>query len=265
MFLAARCSLAIAVWRKPGGAEHAWMAELARQGVDASWINALQSSIVSQFHHGLRVGAFINAGTWPGLAHLPVMRRHQIPLFVRWKDPSRVRAVCSVHAHMREFAPRDRDAELAYKAPPLQSSPHNYNLFYRGEQRIHPYRAGLGADIPRGHSQMPRESFEAFVLRMDALCRHAMSHESTAERERRLTRLRAAISPGPPPPWVPVYLWLKIGECYHTEPSWADFDICLEVHSDAVSGLWDHYPARCQYYNCLFNEWDLITIDEFTN
>ncbi|KAI0716950.1 hypothetical protein C8Q76DRAFT_795191 [Earliella scabrosa] len=258
MFLAARCSLAIAVWRKPGEPEHAWIAELARQGVDASWIDALQSSIISQFGHGLRVGAFINAATWPGLAHLPVLRRHYIPIFVRWKDPSRVEAICAAEPRMREFAPRDRDAELAYRAPPLQSAPNNYTLFYHGEQRIHPYRAGLGADIPRGHSQMPRESFEAFVRRMESLCRHAISTESTAERHRRIRRLRAAISPGPPAPWVPVYLWLKIGECYHTEPSWADFDIRLEVHSEAVPGIWDHYPARCRYFNFVFNEWDLI-------
>ena len=257
-FLAARCSLAIALWQKPGDQDRAWIAELTRRGVPSLWIDVIQTSVISRFDHCLRVGAFVDPLHWRGAAHLAVMRRSNLPIFILWGHASRIDELCRAAPELCPFAPPRRDAELAYMAPPLATSPNHYMLYNGGEGRPHPFKRDLGADIPRGRRQKPRESCAEFITRMEQFCVDAAKKETTGQRLRRLRRQQAARSGQIPPPWVPVYLWAKMGDIAYTEPGWAAFEIRCPVASEAVAALWDLYTPRRRYYNYLYDEWDLL-------
>ncbi|KAI0735668.1 hypothetical protein C8Q76DRAFT_612063, partial [Earliella scabrosa] len=89
LVLAARSSLAIAVWLPASPAltsdqPPAWAVFLSQQSVPSSWIDALRSSVIADFSHGLRVGAFIDPQCCPWLPHVPILRRARVPLFVKW-------------------------------------------------------------------------------------------------------------------------------------------------------------------------------------
>ena len=100
--LAARCSLAVALWLFPGPGSSApprvpttqsdsqtttavpeWVAFLRRARVPSSWIDAIGDSLITDFSLNLRVGAVFDpspTAKWPPV--LPVLRAANVPVFV---------------------------------------------------------------------------------------------------------------------------------------------------------------------------------------
>ncbi|TFK78096.1 hypothetical protein K466DRAFT_571059, partial [Polyporus arcularius HHB13444] len=85
LVLAARCSMAIALWNKnlTSGIPH-WVVRLQQSGIPSSWIEALQSSAITDFSLGLRVGVVIQPAHCPWMSHVPFYRLAGCPTFVEW-------------------------------------------------------------------------------------------------------------------------------------------------------------------------------------
>ena len=267
LFLAARCTLAIAVWLAGDGALASdqlpsWVKFLTGQGVPSSWIDALHASAIARLEHGLRVGVFIDVEACPWIPHIPIMRHAKLPLFIRWNGYARLDEILRLHARVLEnLRPYRLDEELALRAPPRPAAPHVYMLYLKGEGRPHPFIERLEARLspkPAGPFQLPGESRPAFLERMAMHQERVTAHETAAQEARRRDREAYADSGRPPKAYSRVYLWIKAGMAFPDLPEeWKELDFRAEVQSGAVLGLWhSHGPAHRQY-NSTFDEWDL--------
>ena len=107
-FLAARCSLAIALWtpppsdKQPGAPD--WVTFLHNQGVHYSWTDILRSSIITDFSLGLRVGCVIDAHKFTWSAIIPYLLRAKVPVFVWWANDQVVEPICAKKKRIKTFA-----------------------------------------------------------------------------------------------------------------------------------------------------------------
>ncbi|KAI0704017.1 hypothetical protein C8Q76DRAFT_697378 [Earliella scabrosa] len=265
MMLAARCSLAIAVWLPGPGVDHPvvpeWTVFLTKQGIPPSWIDALKSSVIADFSVGLRIGAFVDVELCRWLPHIPVMRAAKVPIFFRWKDAKQVDAMSAVYPFLRHFAPHPGDAYLASKTPPRPQAPNIFMLYLRGEGRPHPYIADVENRLrskPAGPFQLPGEKRSEFLSRMAALEQRMIGRESAPQRQRRLDRIAYSLTGATPKPYTRVFLWLKAGLVNPDLPEdMHSADYRTEVHPCAVHGLWHNHGPDFRNYNAVFDEWDL--------
>ena len=168
LFLAARCSMVIALWehdhpttptRPP-----AWLAELGKRHIPASWRDAAQESIVSDFSAGLRVGAVFQAGLSSWFELVPVLRTAHVPIFFRWRSQADAEFIYRHYPYLSDFIPfAARDRDMAWKLPPTHSKPPIFHLVRKGIARKHPDMAVIPHEVPRGPYQRPEETDGSFA------------------------------------------------------------------------------------------------------
>ena len=272
MFLVGRTSLAVAVWvsdSMPRNTTPSWMVFLSNQGVPASWVDALNASVITDFRHGLRVGTFIDPAVCAWIKHVPVYLRAKIPVFVKWRAAD----MQSAPRELQCLRPRDNDYNLAYRTPPRRAAPHVFKLYYHGEGRPHPFNAALEqrlAPPPSGPFQRPGESRIHFLNRMAAHQTRMLSRELPGQRSRREARELYAQTGQLPKPYTRVYLWIvrrrdssiSTGpEGEYNNPPEQEVQIRAPVARGTVAVVWDMTRPQNRHYNSTFDEWD-IWLDE---
>lgn len=217
IIMAARCSLALAVWHPQSPTPSsdvlpAWVPVLLKEGIPAVWIDALNSSVISEFSHGLRVGGIVDPGMCKWVHHLPVMKQAKIPVIVKWGSPASIRSLCEQYPLLRDFAPASaKDIELALSTPERAQARGIYKLHLQGVGLPHPFIRSLEERLrpkpPSGPFQIPGESRVDFLARMTQRKVQMASRENAAQNSRRLDREAYAASGRPPKPYTRVYLW----------------------------------------------------------
>ena len=256
-FLAARCSLAIALWTPPPsdkqpGAPN-WVTFLHNQGVHYSWTDILRSSIITDFSLGLRVGCVIDAQKFTWSAIIPYLLRAKVPVFVWWANDQVVEPICAKKKELKPLRPETGDGLRAAHTPVSESSGNQYTLWCKGRKRFHPVHSHTGCPIPCGPFQNPGESREQFFWRMDKIAPEKDIDPSTVR------RFHQCMTLGYPLPGARVYTWRKIGQVFPDCPiefrDW-DFREPIPNHSFSVTfGI-----KRNQYnfaYNAYYDMWDL--------
>ncbi len=264
LFLAARCSMAIAVWEHEHpagsiGATPAWIAELEKECVASSWRDAIQQSVVSQFSAGLRVGAIFQVGISYWFELIPILRASCVPVFFCWQSQQDIAFINATHPYLSDFtAAVNQDRLLACQLPPTRDRPPVYRLVRNGIARNHPDMTVTPHEIPRGPYQHPEESRNAFIARRKKLSTELQWREDAGASERRLQRERWATSEPLPRRMAGVYVWTSVEQAYpHYPENWHAVEIRVPVPGRAVLGLWRSVPARDRSYNSFFDEWDL--------
>ncbi len=272
LVLAARCSMAIALWNKnlTSGIPH-WVVRLQQSGIPSSWIEALQSSAITDFSLGLRVGVVIQPAHCPWMSHVPFYRLAGCPTFVEWgTKPKMLSEFIKVYPVLGPFVPYKMDVEICANNLPRKGAEHIFYLSCRGRGRWLPVNERIEARLatkPSGPFQRPGESWPEF---RDRMARHkllALQNETPEQAETRRRRETAASKKTLPPKWVRVYVWMKVRDVFPDIKfyDWRDLDYRVELPAAAVAGLWSTYPEDGRHYNSVFNEWDLTMHDVVPN
>ncbi|PIL31095.1 hypothetical protein GSI_05791 [Ganoderma sinense ZZ0214-1] len=276
--LAARCSLAIAIWQFPGPLRGEipdvltlhydcvsatvvpdWIPFLRQADVPQSWLDALSNSVITDFSINLRVGTvFVPSPECLWLPIATVLRAANVPVFVQWPGPTETEGCIAAHPYMKVFAPNADDVTLALGHRP-GGQPRVVTLCRDSEIRPLPDYAGLDNSAPPfGPYQLPRESRIEFFVRRERYRADQMRQESMLQKERHLAREERAETGGPPSRRTRVYLWVRAGlvvpDLAHR---WAQHEYRLPIPPAAFRSLWMVHPETLRRYNSFFDEWDL--------
>lgn len=258
--LAARCSMAITLLLDDEPRHvPTWVTLLRNNGVPECWIDILLSSVITDFSHNLRVGVVLNPKYCSWTRLLTCYRRARVPVIVHWEKREDIALNMYRVPYLSEFAPDPRNSHIL--RPPRAEAPNVYLLCRDGQGKPHPFDAGLEARLqtkPAGQFQLAGESVQQFRQRMNTMTDRIIARESRVQREARERRQRAADAGGVPPPWVRVFVWMKLPKVMPDCPQdWEDLDYRVLALSSQYRDLWATHPPSTRVYNAVFNEWDL--------
>lgn len=273
--LAARCSLAIALWLPPSnkpseGCVPTWVSFLALEGVHHSWIDALLQSAISQFDPQSRVGTLIDYHycQWPLL--IPTLLTAQVPIIFKWPSPEAVEPMCKQFPFLQPLSPTPRDALSAFNTPPHGQDNTIFTLWRQGFQRTvpSPPRTSTQALPPCGPFQKPGETRQQWVERMTNVTRATANRQTQTEREARIARYTEYTTTKLPLPGTRAYLWVKVGDILPDVPeAWQTLEYREPIPRRALPGLLlgAHGQRIQQVYNPVFDCLDLWTLEDTSN
>ena len=279
--LAARCSLAVALWLFPGlGSSSppqalttepnsatadsnmvpAWIAFLRRARVPSSWIDAISDSIITDFSLNLRIGAVFDptpSAKWPPI--LPVLRAANVPVFLMWSSPTQMDECAEKWPFMKSFAPRSpAEVALALQHPPT-GKPRIITLCFDAKTRPLPdYSSVDDSTPPFGPYQLPGESRLEFFTRRERHRPDQELQETQLGLKWRRERLAHAQTRFPPYRRSRVYLWVSPELVYSDlPPRWHGGEYRHPIPPSAYRSIWMVHPLECRQYNSFYDEWDL--------
>ncbi|KAM5539569.1 hypothetical protein V8D89_006678 [Ganoderma adspersum] len=268
--LAARCSLAVALWLFPilttepdsatANTVPAWIAFLRRARVPSSWIDAISDSIITDFSLNLRIGAVFDASPsakWPPI--LPVLRAANVPVFLMWHSPTQMEECAEKWPFMKTFAPRSlSEVALALQHPPA-GKPRIVTLCFDAKTRPLPdYSSVNDSTPPFGPYQLPGESRLEFFTRRERHRPDQELQETQVGLNWRRERLAHAQTGFPPYRRSRVYLWVSPELVYSDlPPRWHGGEYRHPIPPSAYRSLWMVHPLQCRQYNSFYDEWDL--------
>nr|VWP02503.1 N/A [Ganoderma boninense] len=275
--LAARCSLAIALWQFPAPLRGKipvaspsrydssiaavvpdWIPFLRQANIPSSWIDALTNSALSDFSINLRVGTVYDPTNCPWLPIATVLRAANVPVFVLWPCLAESARCIAAHPYMKTFAPHPSDASLALCNLP-GGQPRVVTLCRDLQTKTLPNYSILDDSAPPfGPYQLPRESREDFFVRRERYRPDQIRRESMIQKERRHLREAHADTGRPPCRRSRVYLWVKPELIFPgLNPCWAQYEYRYPIPPPAFQSLWIVHPASLRRYNSFYDEWDL--------
>ena len=275
--LAARCSLAIALWMFPGPVHGSvpnlwtarydsatakivpdWVHFLRVRDVPSSWIDAICDSVVSDFSINLRVGTVFDPSDCTWLPIAPVLMAANVPVFVLWRNPIAINECQTTYPFMAAFVPSIADAREARMNLP-GGQPRVVTLCREGITRLVPdYSAVDDTTPPFGPYQLPGETRKQFFERRELYRADQLRQESIVQKERRRLREAHAQTGAPPYRRSRLYLWVKPEFIFpNLNPRWADHEYRYPIPPPAYRSLWAIHPPSLRQYNAFFDEWDL--------
>ena len=276
--LAARCSLAIALWLFPGPrggqvpevrSSHYnyttdavvpdWVEFLIQKKVPTSWIDAVGDSIICNFSFNLRVGTVHNAKDVVTLPLTPVLRAANVPVFINWPDQRTMDSCKRALPFMVSFAPASPgDPALALQHRPV-GKPRIVTLCRDGHTRLCPDFAGVDAITPPfGPYQLPGESRTDFIARRERFRPDQERQESLQQKAWRLKRIEHAETGLPPYRRSRIYLWVDAQLLFpDLPPQWHGREYRYAIRPSAYRSLWAVHPTGYREYNSFFDEWDM--------
>ncbi len=264
LFLAARCSLAVACYQsvhvhKGPGTAPPWLTFLTERNVPACWLDALHRSIITQFSHGLRAGVAIDLPRCPWPQLIPVIRYARIPLLMIWENENAVKAALSKHQFAQSLVPHRHDwQQVLTCGPPPCTRDGSFHLYRHGQVRIHPEDIDDPSRPPHGPYQRPGERLEDFLMRQKRNQDERRNGEGPEQMRRRAEREAHANSGLPPRPRTRVYVWMRLGDALPAAPLlWHEKPYRMPVAPSAVRGLWAVQPPDQRHYNAFVDEWDM--------
>ena len=260
MLLAARSSLAIALWEhkypvNPGGVPR-WITFLSSHNIHASWIDAIHNSLIGNLSHGLRVGAVVEVQTCQWLELIPVMIAAKVPVFFHWPSAQdREKVYCNYKSLLDCLLPPVDDIAYAQMNPP-KGRPPIYALVRFGAIRHHPDLTFADGRPPHGPHQNPGETFEDFIRRMQLRCSSIRARQTQEEAE--ATESMCAAVQERPNPRSRVFVWVKAATAYpYSDPKWHQLLCRVLIHAPAAHGVVLVHPRALRHYNPYYDEWDL--------
>ncbi len=267
VILAGRVSMGVALWQADIpelDVVPAWISLLRKEAIPETWIDALQSSAISRFAHGLRPGAIIEPNQCIWLDHIPCYQRAKLPVFIQWPSKKSLDPQTGyphLYPQVAPFLPPKADVSLARNTPPRPQAPDIYMVFANGTGKPHPYERATELRLrkpPSGPYQRPAEKPAEFRHRMEMLCQKIVLQEKPFQKAARLARTAAADIGEGPRPWTRVYVWQKVKDVFPDAfREWQELDYRGVVAASAVTSVWATYPPSARWYNPLFDEWDL--------
>ncbi len=264
LFLAARCSLAVACYQAAhphlavGGAP-SWLTFLTGCNIPPCWLDALRRSVITQFSHGIRAGVAIDLSRCPWPLLIPVMQHARIPLFLYWESENAIKYVLANYPFAQSLVPHRTDwIEVLKGGPPASTRDGTFHLYRHGHVRIHPEHVDDPTRPPHGPYQRPGERLEDFLTRQKRRQQELRSGEGPAYAQRRAAREEHAKSGLPPHPRTRVYVWMRLGDALPASPLlWHEKPYRMLVAPSAVRGLWAVQPPAHRSYNPYVDEWDM--------
>ncbi len=264
LFLAARCSLAVACYEtahNPRGTAITppWLALLTKHSIPPCWLDALHRSVITQFARGTRVGVVVNLSHCPWPQLIPVILHARVPIYLYWEHEGIVRQALSTYQFAQLLVPHRADWErILLSGPPACTREGVYHLYRQGQLRIHPDNTDDPSRPPHGPYQRPGERLEDFLKRQKINQDRRRNAEDAEQRERRERRESHATSGLPPGPRTRVYVWMRLGDARPEAPLlWHNKPYRMPVASTAVRGLWAVQPPEQRCYNSFVDEWDM--------
>nr|VWO96357.1 Protein kinase domain-containing protein [Ganoderma boninense] len=275
--LAARCSLAIALWQFPGPIKgHIpsvstlrydsvtatvvpdWILFLRRSSVPSSWIDAISDSVLTDFSINLRVGTVFDAIDCPWLPIISVLSAANVPVFVLWHDRHAIDECLAARAYMKPFSPVSGDATFAINNLP-GGKPRVVALCRGSQLRPLPdYFTVDNSVAPFGPYQLPNESRLEFFERRSRYRADQERQETLDQKQRRHLREAHAKTGDPPYRRSRVYLWVKPELVFpDVQSRWADHEYRHPLPPPAYRSVWMVHPASSRQYNSFYDEWDL--------
>ncbi len=264
LFLAARCSLAVACYEaaygvQPAGVPPPWLSFLTEYNIPPCWLDALHRSIITRFLPGTRAGVAVDLCRCPWPHLIPVIVQARVPLFLLWESEAAVKDALSTYTFAATLVPHRSDwQEVRMRGPPMCTHDGTFHLYRHGRIRIHPDNVNDPSRPPHGPFQRPAERLEDFLIRQKRKENELRSGATPEQTRRRAERESHANSGLPPGPRTRVYVWMRLGDALPETPLlWHNKPYRMPVAASAVRGLWAVQPADQRRYNSFFDEWDM--------
>ena len=167
MFLAARCSLSIALWEHAAGKhdDGRWATFLALNKVPEYWIDKLQQSMISKLEPGIRVGTAIDYDICDWVDLIDVFKFSNVPILVEYTEPLPA-TIGRMHPDLLAIYPTQAQAEEARAFAPLINCDTRYQLVSGNVLRVVPDPRNWIEYAPFGPYQHPGETREDFIARL---------------------------------------------------------------------------------------------------